>query len=317
MKPLVSVIIPVYKVEQYLQKCIESVCGQTLEALEIILVDDGSPDNCGRICDEYATRDSRIRVIHQRNGGLSAARNTGIRIAQADIIGFVDSDDWIEPDMIELLYRNLCKENADISVCGIYWHNKGNVSEKGDKTYAVQSSKEAIESVYRLPGVKMNVWNKLYRKHLFHEICFPEGRINEDVYVTVRLLDAAKKTVLDMQPKYHYMIRPGSITTAHYHPALFDGVEGALENYRFLQEKYPELAGIARQRWINAHFTVLIAMLKCREPVDREEEVIAFLKENRRAVWQDPAFDKKRKLLLLALCIHAPLCKWLIRCLKR
>ena len=192
MKPLVSVIIPVYKVEQYLQKCIESVCGQTLEALEIILVDDGSPDNCGRICDEYATRDSRIRVIHQRNGGLSAARNTGIRIAQADIIGFVDSDDWIEPDMIELLYRNLCKENADISVCGIYWHNKGNVSEKGDKTYAVQSSKEAIESVYRLPGVKMNVWNKLYRKHLFHEICFPEGRINEDVYVTVRLLDAAR-----------------------------------------------------------------------------------------------------------------------------
>ena len=206
---------------------------------------------------------------------------------------------------------------TDISACGIYLHKKGTVREMGDGTYAVQTGQEAIRSIYQMPGVCVNVWNKLYRKELFAEIRFPEGRINEDVFVTVPLIDAAKKTVLDMQPKYHYLIRQGSITTKPYQPKLFDSVDGHFQNYEFLRRKYPELAEIARQCWINAHFTVLISMLKCREPVDREDEVIAFLKEHRKAVWRDPAFDKKRKLLLLALCIHAPLCKRLVRLLKR
>ncbi len=316
MKPLVSVIVPVYKVEPFLHKCVDSLLGQTLKEIEIVLVDDGSPDHCGRICDEYAAKDSRVRVIHQENGGLSAARNAGIAAAQADLIGFVDSDDWVELDMFELLYRNLIRENADISACGIYLHRKGKIQELGDGTCAIEKGQEAICSIFQLPGVGIHVWNKLYRRHLFDTILFPEKRIYEDVYVTPWLFDAAGKIVLDMQPKYHYMIRPGSITTRPYRPALFDGVDGYWKVQEFFREKYPELVGIARQRWINVHFTVLIAMLKCREPVDREDAVIAFLKENRKYVWADSAIDKKRKLLLLGLCVHSPLCKGLIKGLK-
>ena len=113
----ISVIVPVYKVEPYLRKCLDSIVNQTYRNLEIILVDDGSPDNCGRICDEYAERDKRIRVIHQKNGGVSSARNEGLKIASGDWIGWVDSDDWIEPDMFEYLLENAKKSKADIAVC--------------------------------------------------------------------------------------------------------------------------------------------------------------------------------------------------------
>ena len=119
-EPLVSVIVPVYKVEKYLDKCVESIVGQTYKNLEIILVDDGSPDNCPAMCDKWADRDSRIKVIHKQNGGVSSARNAGIDAVQGEFIGFVDSDDWLEPDMYDCLVKNALEYNADISRCGYF-----------------------------------------------------------------------------------------------------------------------------------------------------------------------------------------------------
>ncbi|EGP5489252.1 glycosyltransferase, partial [Enterococcus faecium] len=116
----ISIIVPVYKVEPYLRKCVDSILAQTFTDFEVILVDDGSPDNSGKICDEYASKDSRVRVIHKKNGGLSSARNAGIDVARGKYLGFVDSDDYIEKDMYELLYDNIVKEQADLSICGIY-----------------------------------------------------------------------------------------------------------------------------------------------------------------------------------------------------
>ena len=183
MNPVISIIVPVYKVESCLRQCLDSICAQTLREIEIILVDDGSPDNCGKICDEYAARDSRIRVIHQKNGGLSAARNAGIAVARADILGFVDSDDWIEPDMFALLYHDLVKEEADIAVCGKFCHKNGTVTPLGDGTYCVLSGCGAIRMLYQQDGVGRVVWNKIYRRSLFDEIRFPVGRIYEDNFV--------------------------------------------------------------------------------------------------------------------------------------
>ncbi|MBR5046903.1 MAG: glycosyltransferase family 2 protein, partial [Eubacterium sp.] len=121
-KPLVSIIVPVYDVEEYLDRCVESLLSQTLKDIEIILIDDGSPDRCGEICDRYAVQDHRVRVIHKENAGLSRARNQGIDEARADLIAFIDSDDYVDHDMIEMLYDNLIKEDADVSVCGFYQH---------------------------------------------------------------------------------------------------------------------------------------------------------------------------------------------------
>ena len=118
-KPLISVIVPVYKVEKYLERCVKSICAQTYQNLEIVLVDDGSPDQCGEMCDMFAKQDSRIRVVHKENGGLSDARNAGLDVMTGDYVGFVDSDDWIEPDMYQVLYERLIKEKAEISCCGM------------------------------------------------------------------------------------------------------------------------------------------------------------------------------------------------------
>lgn len=315
MEPVISVIIPVYKVEPYLRKCLDSVCDQTLREMEIILVDDGSPDHCGKICEEYAARDDRIRVIHQENRGLSGARNVGIALARADIIGFVDSDDWIEPDMFALLYRNLIRENADISVCGRTEHKNGRANPKGSGVYTVQSKREAVQNVFELNGVGMAAWNKIYRKHLFQSIRFPEGRIYEDAYVMVRLVDAAEKVVFDMQPKYHYVRRQNSITMHAYRPAMHDAITGTWGNYTYISEKYPELANLAWESWINAQFAVLLSMFAFCGAVDsdKENEIICALKENRKAIWSHPGFSGKRKLILGILCVSKPLCKGFVR----
>lgn len=318
MEPVISVIIPVYNTEQYLHKCIDSVRGQTLREIEIILVDDGSPDNCGKICDEYAAQDSRIRVIHQENRGLSAARNVGIEAAQADVIGFVDSDDWIEPDMFALLYQNMAKENADISVCGMYIHKNNSITLRGDLTYTVQNSREAIRSLFQLSGVGVAAWNKLYRRQMYNTIRFPEGRIYEDAFIMVQLMDTANTVVFDMQPKYHYIRRKGSITMHSYRAESHDKIDAAYYNYKYISQKYPDLADLGWYGWALAQFSVLISMFAFHGVVDQEKEreLICFLKENRKAIWANPLFPLKRKLLLIVLCISKPLCKLLVKILK-
>ena len=320
MKPVLSVIVPVYKVEPYLRKCVDSIRAQTLQEIEIILVDDGSPDNCGKICDEYAAMDSRIRVVHKENDGLSSARNAGIAIAQADILGFVDSDDWCDADMFALLYRNMLQESADISVCGLTMHAAGNTALTNDPKYAVLSGADAMEFLYQLPIGNPTVWNKLYRKHLFDSIRFPEGKIYEDVFIMPRLMDAADTVVFDMQPKYHYdASRTGSITQNPYRSQKLDVIEAYYENYCFIRDNYPSVEAIAKHSWLSANFTVLFAMF--RSPGDgnpsAKKEIIQNLKSNRKFILSYPHFGKKKKLLFLCLCISESLCRFACKILVK
>lgn len=206
---LISVIVPVYKVEEYLRECVDSILAQTYTNLEIILVDDGSPDNCGKICDEYAKKDSRIKVIHQQNGGLSAARNTGLDIATGDYIGFVDSDDYIELNMFEELHNSIKEYNSDMSVCGVkkfeldsrsFFYGKKCVSKN---TFMMELLKETIASYS---------WNKLYKKELFVGIRFPVGELFEDIKIMHFIGEKTNRVSFTDKTHYNYRIRENSIT---------------------------------------------------------------------------------------------------------
>lgn len=216
MEPLISVIIPAYNIEKYIVRCLESVCRQTYPNLEIIVVDDGSSDNTGRIADDFAKKDKRFTVIHKGNAGVSAARNTGLDCAQGDYIGFVDGDDLIEPDMYELLMQNALKYQADISHCGYqmvfpnrvdYYHNTGEI--------LVQDNSQGVYDLVKADKVEPGLWNKLYRKDLIGKSRLDENiRINEDLLFNYLLFKKANKSVFEDVPKYLYMIRVNSATTS-------------------------------------------------------------------------------------------------------
>lgn len=212
-KPLVSVIVPVYNVEPYLRRCINSLVYQTLNNIEIILIDDGSTDGCGKICDEYAAADARISVVHQENAGLSEARNAGIDRAKADYLMFVDSDDWVEPEFCELPLMLAKEQQADLVM--FQFRRFQNGKEKKRRCYSVDEGikkpAEALDLIQSIVG--MSAWNKLYHKDLFQRNRYPKGKNYEDLYLTPILVHEAKKIVYSSTILYDYVKRTGSITT--------------------------------------------------------------------------------------------------------
>ena len=242
-KALISLIIPVYKVEKYLEKCIQSVINQTYENLQIILVDDGSPDNCGKICDEYAKKDHRIEVIHKSNGGLSDARNKWLEIAKGEYIGFVDSDDYIEADMYEVLYNLLKQYNADVSICNFYTVSQGKIAiknaENGIKEY---NRIEILKEVLLDNNIQSYAWNKLYKKELFDEIKYPVGKKYEDIGTTFYLLEKCNKVVVTGKPEYYYINRQDSIVNNVTETTITDYIELIMQRYDYIEENIKELS---------------------------------------------------------------------------
>ena len=235
---MVSVIVPVYKVEKYLAKCIDSIINQTYRNIEIILVDDGSPDNCGRICDLYESENRNIRVIHKQNGGLSEARNAGIEIAKGTFILFVDSDDWIEPGMVEHLVQLLQTHNADISVCGYFEDSESaiyTITDVEDELYIYGSGTEAVKALnYNGGKIGTVAWNKLYRSELFTDFRFDVGRLNEDVFIMPKLFYSANCVVVSTQKLYHYIVsRPDSIMNKALSEKNLDVADAFYSNYEF------------------------------------------------------------------------------------
>ncbi|WP_299092029.1 glycosyltransferase [uncultured Bacteroides sp.] len=211
--PLISIIIPVYNVNGYLEKCLHSVCEQTYKNLEIIVVDDGSTDGSGEICDLFAETDSRIKVIHQVNGGQSSARNKGLAIARGEYIGFVDSDDWIDSDMYEFLYRLLTTNNADVAACAHYIETETETEVRySSGTFTSFSSDEAIRALIIDRRMRNYIWDKLFRRQAFSGIQFPENQIFEDMAVCYRVFHKVRRIVMQDCPKYHYLQREGSTT---------------------------------------------------------------------------------------------------------
>lgn len=245
MNDLISVIIPVYKVEEYLDDCIRSVVDQIYQNLEIILVDDGSPDNCPAMCDAWTMKDKRIKVIHKPNGGLSDARNAGIDIASGEYIAFVDSDDWIEPDMYEKMLAALKKEHADICACSISSCYPEHRAVWGCRAYVVTDSEQTLAMLYRDTAYPVAAWNKLYRRELWDDLRFPVGRICEDTFTTYRLVHGANRIVQLPYALYCYRIRPNSIMTSQFSPKRMDEEEAWRCNYLFTKEYYPSVGKAA------------------------------------------------------------------------
>ena len=242
MQKLISIIVPVYNVEKYLEKCIESIKNQTYKNIEIILVDDGSKDNSGKICDEAEKKDNRIKVIHKTNGGLSDARNAGLKIAKGDLIGFVDSDDYIKEDMFEILYNLVEKYDADISIVSYYEIYK-------DKLIAVKKSNE-VEEFNRIEAIKellidnkiqSYAWNKLFKKELFKDLEFPVNKNFEDIATTLLLFEKSNKVVLLQDPKYYYIRRDDSIIGKKNYKTYKDYLDVIYDKYKYLDGKYEEL----------------------------------------------------------------------------
>lgn len=220
---MISVIVPIYNVEKYLSKCIESIISQTYKNIEIILVDDGSPDNCGIICDKYAQRDARIVVIHKENGGLSSARNAGLDVAKGDFIGFVDSDDWIEPTMYEEMLELMQSKNLDVVECGINLVSEAGITAYPSKNTIVISGKEALKlhlspkdlSNQNLP--RTAVWSKLFRKSFWLSNRFPVGKIHEDYLLTCQVLYESEKVGLLRKGLLNHLVdNPNSIVNTRF-----------------------------------------------------------------------------------------------------
>lgn len=240
-KPLISIVVPVYNVEKYVQKCIESIINQTYKNLEILLIDDGSSDSSGKICDEMAKKDSRIIVIHNENGGASVARNTGIRMAKGEYIGFVDSDDYIEPDMYQKLITANIRYGAQVSMCGRFCEKEGT-----DESYElfttnkkVMTAQGAVHNLLLQRESDSAPWDKLCKAELFKNVRYPVGVIHEDLSVIVRLLAQSTNVVHVGIPLYHYNIRKGSTCTQPFSVRRFDVYEQACVARDFVKKHLP------------------------------------------------------------------------------
>lgn len=235
---LVSVVVPVYRVQEYLERCVDSLVAQSHAKLEIILVDDGSPDRCGELCDAYAARDIRVRVIHQPNAGLSAARNAGMRIARGEYLAFVDSDDWVHEEYVATLLRLVHDHDADISMCLFSWTLSDEVPPVDPEgEVRVLSPREVLALLDGPLDMAVAVaWGKLYRRSLFEGIEYPVGRTHEDDYTTHRLLSRARRTALTSAPLYHYRLRPGSIMATHGIVNLRDQGDALVRRAAFLTD---------------------------------------------------------------------------------
>lgn len=252
---LISVIVPVYKVEKYIHRCVDSVLNQTFTDFELILVDDGSPDNCGAICDEYALKDNRIHVIHKENGGLSDARNAGIDWAfersDSEWLTFIDSDDWVHPKYLEELFAAAKSFGNDISVCS-FKYTYGESVDPTDNEIIIE--RKEVESFFcELPINAIVAWGKLYKKVLFSHIRYPYGRLHEDEFVTYKVLFKTSEITFVNYPLYYYYQNHEGIINSKWSPKKLDLFDAHIEQYKFFQKNnyfYAErcVAGLAFSR---------------------------------------------------------------------
>lgn len=270
--PLVTVVVPVYKVEKYLETCVQSILAQTHQRLEVLLIDDGSPDGSPAICDRLAQQDGRIRVIHQHNQGLSVARNTGLDAAAGEFVAFVDSDDWIEPDMIEVLLKGLVEHGADLAAVMPIPEVEDGISVafphvSHDGSPKVYGREEALEELLRDQRLRNFAWSYLYRASLFEGIRFPAGQRFEDIHTTYRIFLKCSAIVALPVAKYHYRIRRGSITQAGGIGGLIEQYEAHRARHEAIVSRYPRF----RPKLLAQQFALILQTWCAAGRVDRGE----------------------------------------------
>lgn len=309
---LISIIVPVYNVEDYLERCIVSIQQQTYSELEIILVDDGSTDSSGKICDEYKNKDSRIRVFHKKNGGLSDARNLGIEVAKGDFFAFIDSDDWIDIDMLEVLYKAVQKYDADIAECSFRCIYKDHVEEEtaNTGTYIEGDNIFALQCEMRWKYFKPIACNKLYRRYIFKDVCYPVGRLHEDEFTTHKAFYNASKLVYVDLSKYNYDRTREESITASFKEKNLDVCDALKERVDFFKKK--RLTSLVTEME-DLYFCVLLDRLyKCYKHGIKTERVTRLISETRNNYFVNMELDinaqNKFELSLLQTSY-----KWFVR----
>lgn len=321
---LISIIIPVYKTEQYLRACVDSVLAQTYQNLEVILVDDGSPDGSGTICDEYAARDPRVRVIHQENGGSSAARNAGLDAAKGAYIGFVDADDYIEPNMYQALYRRIQETGADIAQCRhrAVAENGSLLAISPDAEDGVLDRKEAIKGLFTGP-VQFVDWDKLYSRDILGDIRFDlRYPICEDMLFNYQLLKKSKRIALMRDVYYTYVQYPFSQSNTYSKkysmPAAARAVIADMDRVLPELTDYPRYTVCAQLVGIYEQAHPLLDRRAKTAPAECEKQrtwSVRELRKELRGILSNPVCPKKlkRKAFLIAVFPHLyplPLCVW-------
>jgi glycosyltransferase involved in cell wall biosynthesis len=298
----ISIIVPVYNVEGYLRKCVNSILNQTIKNIEVILVNDGSKDNSGDICDEYKKKDSRVVVIHKENGGLSSARNAGLEIATGELIGFIDSDDWIEPDYFQILYEGLIKNNADISVMKLRYvtnHEKIEFNTEKKEEWVELTRHKAIESFFSNNFIENSACNKLYRSNLFEGIRYPEGMLMEDKATTYKLIHKANLVVVNLSKKYHYYLRNDSIMQCEFNKRKFHSLEIHMEQIKFIDVNYPEFYGLIRARYAYEAFRLLLMMIRSNYSEKGDlERCLKVIKDNIKYVIKEKRLGLHHKIYI-------------------
>lgn len=316
MNPLISVIIPIYNVEKYLARCVDSIVNQTYKNLEIILVDDGSPDRCPQMCDDYAEKDSRIKVVHKKNGGLSDARNAGIAVAKGEYISFIDSDDYVSDDFFECLLDVMNKENSDIAECSVVkLYEDNRFDEFSDdlsvKTYDTQ---DAMSALIAENPFHQHVWNKLYKTELVKDIPYAVGKLNEDEFWTYQVFGRADKVSKLNKTMYYYFQRNSSIMGVGYNIRRLDALEGKANRQKYIENNFPELSTQAKIDLYGSCMFAYQSVLKFMSGADKKKalSIIKKYKNNCNLSFDEIKLADKsaRKYFYLAKCNFGFCCKF-------
>ena len=306
----ISVIVPVYNVEKYLARCVDSILAQTYENLEVILVDDGATDRSGLICDEFASKDSRVKVIHKKNGGLSSARNAGLETAAGEYIAFVDSDDWIEPDAYAHMMQLMKKHQVKL-VCGGRYDVSGKTGERTvglcPKREAVISGEELAGRIFLWAGCDSSACDKLYHRSLLEHFRYPEGKVCEDVPVTYKIVLQAERVAMSDRPFYNYYHRAGSISMASaITEKTFHFSQHTEVIYPYIRDHHPAIAAQARYLRVRSLSHILL-LLEQSEAEVRQQFTAEYrharkeLKKHTLFFLKSPYFGKKEKITNLLL----------------
>lgn len=302
-QPLISVIVPVYNVEKYVGKCLDSIINQTYQNLQIIVIDDGSNDSSGKICENYAKKDDRIEVIHQKNGGLANARNTGLKYAKGVYVTFIDSDDWVEDIFVEILYQDIIQNNCNISMVKHFIDYPQKSIVAASKAQILMNSKECLKKLLYADDVDISAWGKLYRSSLFDTIRYPDGYEFEDTVTTPELVINAQRIFLNSIPLYHYQrYDQNSITNSAFTPKKLELIEQASKTSRIIQNQYPELQSACERFILWAHIATLTRAVRNRndKPQKTIKDLMCYIKEHRLKVLLDKNISNNDKFSIIA-----------------
>lgn len=310
--PLISIILPIYNVQAYLDKCMKSLFLQTYENLEFVMIDDGSDIECSKLCDTYLGKDARVVVYHKKNGGLSDARNYGINRATGEYITCIDPDDYVDCDYVEYLYKILVKYKAKMSIAQhrVYYDN-GSIKENGTYGDEALKTEQCLERMLYHDVIDTSAWGKLYHKSLFEKVKYPKGKLFEDIGTTYALMLQCDYIAVGYESKYNYIFHNNSIVNGKFNLKKLDLIEMTDLMATDVLNSYPNLEKAVKRRQLYARFSTLNQMLNVGEEFEKEKkEIVNYIKKNKMEIFKNKRAPKRDKIAVFLFSINYSLYKF-------